>query len=143
MNTEPRYLPLIGRILLAAIFLLSGVSKLGAAGGTIGYIAAAGLPLPELAYVGAVALEIGGGILLIAGFKTRAVAAVLAVFSVVTAVVFHNAAGDQNQSIHLLKNLAIAGGLLQVAAFGAGRLSLDALRRSRGERSLAGSAANA
>ncbi|MCF4164748.1 DoxX family protein [Zavarzinia compransoris] len=131
MTNETRFLPLGGRVLLATIFLLSGIAKLSAAEGTIGYIAASGLPLPELAFIGAVAAEIGGGILLIVGYQTRLVALGLALFSLVTAFVFHGASGDQNQEIHFLKNLAIAGGLLQVVAFGAGSLSLDALLRNR------------
>jgi len=119
-------IPLAGRVLLAAIFVLSGFGKLFAAEATQGYIASAGLPFPQLVYVGAVVLEIGGGLLLAVGYKTRLAALVLAVFSVAAALIFHGAIDDQNQLIHLLKNFAIAGGLLQVVAFGAGSLSLDA-----------------
>lgn len=117
--------PFIGRLLMAAIFLISGVGKLMAPGGTIGYIASVGIPLPELAYAGALAMELGGALLLVAGYRTRWVAAALALFSVVSAVIFHSALGDQNQLFHFLKNLAMAGGLLQVVAFGAGSFSLD------------------
>jgi putative oxidoreductase len=120
---------LIGRILLSAIFILSGVSKLAAPAMMIGYISSVGLPLPQLALVVAIVVEVGGGLALIAGYRTRAVAAVLALFSVFTALAFHNALGDQNQFIHFFKNIAMAGGLLQVVAFGAGRFSLDARRR--------------
>lgn len=119
------YLPLIGRLSIAAIFLISGFSKLTAPGGTIGYIASAGLPLPELGLVVAIAAELVGGGLLVIGYRTRIVAAALAVFTIVAALFFHAALGDQNQFIHFFKNLAIAGGLLQVVAFGAGRFSLD------------------
>jgi putative oxidoreductase len=119
-------IPLVGRVLLAAIFVLSGVGKIFAAEATQGYIAHAGLPFPQLAFLGAVLIEVAGGLLLAVGYKTRLAAIVLAVFSVATALIFHGAIGDQNQFIHLLKNLAIAGGLLQVVAFGAGPLSLDA-----------------
>ncbi len=119
-------IPLVGRVLLAAVFVLSGVGKIAAPEATLGYINAVGLPLPQLAFLGAVAVELGGGLLLLVGYQTRIAAIALAVFSIVTAVVFHSAIGDQNQFAHLLKNLAIAGGLLQVAAFGAGSLSLDA-----------------
>ena len=118
--------PLVGRVLLAAIFIVSGFGKLFAAEAVQGYIASAGLPFPQLAFLAAVTLEIGGGLLLAVGYQTRVAAIALAVFSVVTALIFHSVAGDQNHFIHLLKNLAIAGGLLQVAAFGAGTLSLDA-----------------
>ena len=119
-------IPLVGRVLLAAIFVLSGVGKIFAPEATQGYIAHAGLPFPQLAFLGAVLIEVAGGLLLAVGYKTRLAAIVLAVFSVATALIFHGAIGDQNQFIHLLKNLAIAGGLLQVVAFGAGPLSLDA-----------------
>jgi len=85
----------------------------------------AGLPLATLGYAAAVIVELGGGLLLLAGYQTRIVASVLAVFSIITALVFHHAFGDQNQMIHFMKNLAMAGGLLQVASFGAGAFSLD------------------
>ena len=117
---------LIGRVLLSTIFILSGFSKLAAPAMMVGYISSAGLPLPQVALVVAILVEIGGGIALIAGYRARAVAAVLAGFSVATALAFHNALGDQNQFIHFFKNIAMAGGLLQVVAFGAGRFSLDA-----------------
>ena len=118
-------LPLIARVSIAAIFLLSGLSKLAAPAGTIGYIASAGLPLPEVGYATALLVEIVGGLLLVVGYRTRVVAAALALFTVAAAVFFHNALGDQNQLIHFFKNIAIAGGLLQVVAYGAGRLSFD------------------
>ena len=116
----------LGRIFLAAIFLVSGLSKLGAAEATTAYIAGAGLPLPGVAYVLALLVEIGGGLLLLIGFHARAAATVLALFSMAAAVIFHSNFPDQNQAVHFLKNFAIAGGLLQLAAVGAGRLSLDA-----------------
>ena len=117
--------PAIGRLLMAAIFLLSGIGKIAAPAATIGYIAAMGLPMPSVAYIGAVVLEVGGGLLLLVGLQARLTALALAVFSVVTGLAFHHAVGDQNQMIHLLKNFALAGGLLQVFAFGAGAYSLD------------------
>jgi putative oxidoreductase len=120
--------PLLGRILIAAIFLLSGLSKLTAPAATIGYIQSAGLPLPSVGLAIAIVVEVGGGLLLIAGYRTRAVAAILTVFSLATTFAFHNQFADQNQFIHFFKNVAIAGGLLQIVAFGAGRLSLDARR---------------
>lgn len=118
-------LPLIARVSIATIFLLSGVAKLTAPAGTIGYIASAGLPLPEVGYAIALLVEIVGGLLLVVGYRTRIVAAALALFTVAAAVFFHNALGDQNQFIHFFKNIAIAGGLLQIVAYGAGRLSFD------------------
>lgn len=115
----------VGRILLAAIFVLSGVSKLTDPAGTIAYIESAGLPLPSVAYAGAVAVELIGGLLLIAGFQTRIVALAIAAFSIVAAFGFHANLADQNQFIHFFKNIAMAGGLLQVAAFGSGRFGFD------------------
>ncbi|MGF6177653.1 DoxX family protein [Ensifer sp. 4252] len=120
--------PLVGRFLLTAIFLLSGVSKISDPAGTIGYINMVGLPFPSLSYGAAILTEIVGSIALILGFHTRIVALILAVFSVATALAFHNNLGDLNQFIHFFKNIAMAGGLLQVVAFGAGRYSLDARR---------------
>jgi putative oxidoreductase len=128
MNASTLYVPTIGRLLLAAIFLISGVGKLFDPAGTIGYIGAVGLPLPQLGYLLAVVVEIGGGLLLVAGYRTRLVAVTLAVFTIAAGIFFHSQFADQNQMIHFLKNLAIAGGLLQVAAFGAGRFSLDSRR---------------
>jgi putative oxidoreductase len=118
----------VGRFLLAALFLISGLSKLGAFAATTGYIASAGLPLPGVVYAITLVVEIGGGLLLLIGFQAKPVALVLALFSVGAALLFHNNFADQNQAIHFVKNLAIAGGLLQVAVAGAGRLSLDARR---------------
>lgn len=125
-TTAADYAATAGRFLLAAIFLLSGFSKLSAPAGTIGYIASAGLPFPEAAYAVAVFVEIGVAIALIAGYQTRVAAAVIAAFSLATAFGFHFNLADQNQFIHFFKNVAIAGGLLQVVAFGGGALSVDA-----------------
>ncbi len=114
-----------GRVLLAAIFVLSGVSKLADPTGTIAYITSAGLPAPSLAYGVAVAVELVGGLLLIAGIRTRIVASAIALFSLAAAFGFHANLADQNQFIHFFKNVALAGGLLQVAAFGSGRFGFD------------------
>src|SRR5258706_11729782 len=116
-------IPLVGRVLLAAVFVLSGVGKIAAPEATLGYINAVGLPLPQLAFLGAVAVELGGGLLLLVGYQTRIAAIALAVFSIVAAVVFHGAIGDQNQIIHFLKNIAMAGGLAPVAPLRARLLS--------------------
>jgi putative oxidoreductase len=131
VNNTNNTLPLLARLLMSAIFILSGVGKIAAPAATIGYIAAMGLPFPAIALGGAIAVEVIGGLLLVFGFQTRLVALALAAFSVVTGLVFHGAVADQNQMIHLLKNLAMAGGLLQIAAFGAGNWSMDALRSAR------------
>ncbi|WP_225205904.1 DoxX family protein [Novosphingobium huizhouense] len=112
-----------GRVLIAAIFVLSGLSKVTAPAATIGYIESAGLPFAQAALALAVLVELGGGLALIAGYRVRLVALLLAGFSLVTAFAFHGAIGDQNQFIHFFKNVAMAGGLLQVAAFGGGRIA--------------------
>jgi putative oxidoreductase len=125
MTKQTDILALAGRILIGLPFILSGFGKLNAAEATQGYIAAMGLPAPFLAYLGALSVELAGGILLVAGYRTRAVAVVLTGFTLLTAVFFHNNFGDQNQMIHFMKNLMIMGGLLQVVAYGAGKFSLD------------------
>jgi putative oxidoreductase len=127
-QTNTAILPLAARILMAAIFVLSGIGKIANPAATIGYIGAMGLPFPELGLAAAIGIEVVGGLLLLAGLYTRPVALALAGFSIVTGLIFHSAIADQNQMIHLMKNLAMAGGLLQIAAFGAGTLSLDARR---------------
>lgn len=124
-STTSDLLAATGRVLLAAIFVLSGVSKLADPTGTIAYITSAGLPAPSLAYGAAVAVELVGGLLLIAGIRTRIVASAIAAFSLAAAFGFHANLADQNQFIHFFKNVALAGGLLQVAAFGSGRFGFD------------------
>jgi putative oxidoreductase len=119
---------LTGRIFLSAIFIISGLSKLAAPAATVGYIGSVGLPLAPLGFAFAVAVEVLGGLALIAGYRSRLVAAGLAVFTLATALVFHNDLADQNQFIHFFKNIAMVGGLFQVVAFGAGRFSLGARR---------------
>lgn len=126
-----RYLPLIGRIMIGLPFMMSGLSKLAAYQATTAMIAAVGLPVPPLAYAVAVAIELGGGLLLVAGYRVRPVAAVMAVFSIATALSFHSNFADQNQMIHFLKNVMMAGGLLQIVTFGAGAVSIDN-RHARG-----------
>jgi putative oxidoreductase len=119
------YLAFAGRLLIGVPFAMSGLSKLAAYGATTAMIGAVGLPVPPLAFAVAVAVELGGGLLLIAGFQTRIVAIALALFSLATALSFHSNFADQNQMIHFLKNVMMAGGLLQVVAFGAGSISID------------------
>jgi putative oxidoreductase len=125
MTKQTDTIALVGRVLIGVLFLIGGISKLAAPAATQGYIAAAGLPAPVAAYFVALAVELVGSVLLIAGFRVRKVAAGLAVFTLLTALSFHNHFADQNQMIHFLKNVAILGGLLQVVAFGPGRFSLD------------------
>jgi putative oxidoreductase len=121
-----KFVPLLGRILLGAPFLMSGLGKLGAYAGTVGYITAVGLPVAPLAFFVAVAIEVGGGLMLLSGYRVRLASVVMAVFSLAAAFFFHRNFADQNQMIHFLKNVMIAGGLLQITYFGAGAWSLDA-----------------
>lgn len=119
---------LAGRILLAAIFLLSGWSKIGGYAGTQGYMESMGVPGALLPLV--IAVELGAGLLIVAGLWTRLAALALAGFTLLSALLFHANIGDPMQQIMFLKNLAIAGGFLVLFARGAGPLSLDA-RRAR------------
>ncbi|HET9403745.1 MAG TPA: DoxX family protein [Burkholderiales bacterium] len=124
------YGPLAGRILLALLFIASGWGKIGGFEGTVGYIASRGLPLPQVAAAGAIAVELVGGILLIAGWQARWAATALFLFLIPTTLIFHNfwavdAAQQGTQQIQFMKNLCIMGGMLYVMAFGAGPLSLD------------------
>ena len=114
---------LVGRILLASLFLLSGLSKLGAYGATATYMSSAGVPGALLPAV--IAVELLGSLAVIVGWKTRAAAALLAGFSLLAAFLFHNNFADQIQMIMFLKNVAIAGGFLLLVANGAGAISLD------------------
>lgn len=129
-NSAQDTLALIGRVLIAYLFIPAGFGKLMGFGGTVGYITSAGLPLPEVAAVVAIIVELGLGIALLLGFKTRWTAIVMAVFTIVTALFFHKywsapEAMKMMQQINFNKNIAIAGGLLALAAFGAGRFSID------------------
>ena len=123
-------LALLGRILLAALFVPAGFGKISGFEGTVGYIGSVDLPLPALGAIAAIVVELGLGLLLLVGFKTRISAIVLAVFTVAAAVFFHNywALPADKAFVNQLmfwKNIAIAGGLLAFAAFGAGRFSID------------------
>jgi putative oxidoreductase len=126
-----RYVPFAGRLLIGLPFAMSGFGKLAATGPTSQLIRAAGLPMPGLALAIAIVVELGGGLALVAGFRTRIVAGVLALFALATAFAFHNNFADQNQMIHFLKNVMMAGGLLQIVAFGAGALSIHNRSMSR------------
>jgi putative oxidoreductase len=120
-----RYFPFAGRLLIGLPFAMSGLGKLAAIGPTTELIRAAGLPLPPAAFAVAVIIELGGGLLLVAGYRVRIAATALALFSFAAAISFHRDFADQNQMIHFLKNVMMAGGLLQIVAFGAGALSID------------------
>jgi len=119
---------LAGRALLAAIFLIAGIGKISAYAGTAAYMESMGVPGALL--LPTIVLEIGGALALIAGWRTKLVALTLAAFTLVAGVLFHGNIADPMQQIMFLKNVAIAGGFLLVAAHGAGAWSLDA-RRAR------------
>jgi putative oxidoreductase len=123
-------LALIGRVLLALIFITSGYSKLGNLAGTAGYIAGGGLPFPGVLAVAVGLLELVGGLALVVGFKARWVALALAVFTLLAGALFHRfwAVPEPQQMMQYLmfmKNVSIAGGMFMVAALGAGPLSID------------------
>ncbi len=127
MNTLNNWVNLSGRVLLALMFIMAGYSKIGAYEATVGYMAAYGLPGMLLPAV--IALEIGAGLALVLGLFARWAALALAGFTLIAAAVFHADFSDQMQSILFMKNLAVAGGLLILAVYGAGRFSLDARRQ--------------
>ena len=121
---------LAGRLLLALMFILAGISKFGGLEGTAGYIASKGLPLPGVLAFAVAALEVVAGVMLVVGFKARWAALALAVFTVIASVIFHAfwaMPADQQfvQQLMFMKNLAVAGGLLMIVALGAGPLSFD------------------
>jgi len=132
-NTLQNPLALIGRLLLAWLFLPAGISKISGFAGTVGYAASAGLPMPEVGTAVGLVVEIVGGLALIVGFGTRWAALVLALFTLVASFFFHNywalpADKQMMQYLMFYKNVAVTGGLLVLAAFGAGAWSLDARR---------------
>jgi putative oxidoreductase len=124
-------LPLAGRLLIATIFLVAGIRKVLGFAGTVGYLTKLGFPAAEAFAVIAIVIEVGGAILLIAGWRTRWVAWLLVLFVAIATAMAHrfwefgDAAQFNNQMNHFLKNVAIIGGLLFVAAFGPGRASVD------------------
>ena len=126
MNTQQNLADLLGRVLIAAIFLAAGLNKISGYDGTVGYMESMGVPGALLPLV--IALEVLGAVAIIVGWRTRLFAFLLAGFSVVSAVIFHRALGDSMQFILFMKNVAMAGGFLFLVARGAGEWSLDARR---------------
>ena len=121
-------LSVAGRILIALIFVLAGLNKIGAIEGTQGYMQAFGVP--GILVYPTILFEVGAGLAIIAGYQTRIVALALAAFCVLTAVIFHSNLGDEVQFVLFMKNLAMAGGFFFLARYGAGELSLDHKRQA-------------
>jgi putative oxidoreductase len=130
MNQNNAIILLASRVMLAAVFVVFGIRKLMAVAGTAGYFGKLGLPMPEVLIWVVILIELGGGLLLIIGWKTRLVAWIMAAFTIGATFVAHrywevDGAQYVPQLTNFMKNLAIAGGLLMVAACGPGRLSVD------------------
>jgi putative oxidoreductase len=126
MMNDKAYGTLVGRILIGVIFVMSGINKIADPQGTQQYMAAMGLTTATtFLYAGAVFLEVAGGLSVLLGVWAKWGATALFVFMIPTTLLFHANFDDQNQTIHFLKNLAIMGGLLYVAIYGSGRLSVD------------------
>jgi len=128
-NTQ-QMVALAGRILVAAIFVISGYNKIAGFEGVAGYIGSKGLPVPQVLAALTIALELGGGILLVVGYKTRLVAVLFFLWLIPTTLIFHkfwgiDAAQVQNQMNNFLKNVSIMGAMLLLGAFGPGAYSLD------------------
>lgn len=124
-TTQANLMTLVARVLLALLFILGGFGKFMAAAATKAYFAKIGVPVPGAAYIVAVVVELGGGILFLVGVQTRTVAAVLAAFTVAAALLAHTNFGDMQQKTQFLKNLSIAGGFLGFAVLGGGIYSVD------------------
>ncbi len=130
MSSSSDALSLIGRVMLAALFVTAGIDKISGFQGLVGAITSKGLPMAEVFAVATIIIEVGVGLLLVAGWKARWAAFVIAVFTVVVTVLFHTfwavpEAQKAMQQINFFKNVAIVGGMLFVMAFGPGRLSVD------------------
>lgn len=130
MNQLTNSLALVGRLLMAAIFIMAGISKISGFSGTAGYIASVGLPMPEALTAATIVLEVVGGLALVVGYRLQLFAVLLAGFTLLAGLFFHNFWAmppevQHIQQIMFMKNLSIAGGLLIIAAFGGGAWSLD------------------
>ena len=135
MEWMVRFLPVLGRLLLCNVFVSAGSSKLADPTGTMQYFTAAGVPAPALMVWVTIVIELLGGVFLLVGFKTRSAGLVLAAWSLITGFAIHLSAGlhstdaavAYDNMIHFYKNLGLAGGMLYVAAYGAGPLSFDSI----------------
>jgi len=119
------WIALIGRVAMSYIFIYGGIGKAMNPSGTMAYFAKLGMPMPGAAYALTLAVEIGVAALFLVGFRARITGLILAVWCIATAFAAHYHPEDAGQMIHFAKNVAMAGGFLQVVAFGAGRLSVD------------------
>lgn len=128
LNSLQNPLSLIGRILLAMLFVPAGWGKIMGFAATSGYIASKGVPLPAVAATIAIAVELGLGLLLLIGFQTRLAALGIALFTFVITFIFHAFWNDPTQAMMFYKNMAIVGGLLAFASFGGGAWSVDGKR---------------
>jgi putative oxidoreductase len=129
-TTQYDWAALVGRILLAAIFIISGFGKIGGFEDTVGYLASKGLPMPQVLAALTILVELGGGILLVLGWKARWAALAIAVFTLLAAFLFHNywtyaEPERMDQYVNFWKNVSIVGGMLVVVAFGPGRYGVD------------------
>jgi len=136
MSPPQPYAALAGRILVSVIFLLSGVMKIMDWSGNAAYMESHGMPAIPVLLTAAIVVEILGGLAVLLGYQTRAVALILFLYLIPTTLIFHNfwtlhGPEQQNQMFHFLKNLAIMGGLLEFCAAGAGSVSLDAAAARR------------
>ena len=130
MNIAERYAPLLGRLLIAQLFLVSGFNKITGFSGTADFMAGAGMPMAAVLLVGAIVLEILGGASVLLGYRAKLGALALIVFTVPATLIFHNywaleGAEAYTQMLMFTKNVAIVGGLLVIAGLGSGPLSLD------------------
>ena len=130
LNTSASTIALIGRVLLAAMFVLAGFDKIGGFEGTAGYIGSVGLPFPEVLTILTIAVEIGAGLALIVGFQVRIAALLLAGFTLAASVLFHNywampAEQAYVQQLMFMKNVSVASGLLMIVVLGGGKLGLS------------------
>ena len=130
MENSNRYLPLLGRVLIGAPFILSGLGKLAAHDATVGYIGSAGLPLPQVGWLIAVVMEFFAGLALVIGFYTRPLALLMALYTLATALVAHHFwtmadAARMENAINFYKNISIMGGLVLLSVTGPGKYSID------------------
>ena len=123
---------LLGRVAMSLIFIHGGWGKLLASGATQAMLASHHLPMVKFGWILAVVVELGGGLAILLGLFTRPIGLMLAIWCVATALIAHTNFADRNQEIHFLKNMAMMGGFLYVAGFGAGAWSLDARWSRRG-----------